>query len=407
MRRQPDASWSANGRKPVSWARAARRVIVALAASHLTEGATPVNAASLTIGFPCESGAERRTILTPALAKQLTDAGFTVIAERGIGTGVFTEDTEYAAAGACLAGPEETWTAPLVLRYKSPAPQDLRRLTTGQHIGALFHAEGDPELLTALAESGVTAWSYEFVAEHGRFPLGRPGGRIAGIQSVLAGAAALQAPGGRGVLLGLADGAAPASVVVIGSGNVGSAAAETAAALGARVTVLTRCESSRAAYCDRAPTGTRTLVNTREMLLECLAGADLVIGAVLVSTWDTPAMITEDDLKVMRPGAVIVDATCGYGPGYLPTAGPVQAPGTPPRTVAGILQVKLDMLPALVPVTATSAYVANATPYLERLARTALQGAQDPAIEAARIAAGGHLVHPVTVQHARIYGLQP
>jgi alanine dehydrogenase len=366
-----------------------------------------MSAVSPTIGFPRESGAERRTILTPALARQLTGAGFTVIAERGIGTGVFTGDAEYAAAGACLAGPEEAWAAPLVLRYKSLDPQDLRRLAAGQHIGALFHAEGDPELLTALAESGVTAWSYEFVAEHGRFPLGRPGGRIAGIQSVLAGAAALQAPGGRGVLLGLAGGAAPASVVVIGSGNVGSAAAETAATLGARVTVLTRCESSRASYCDRAPTGTRTLVNTREALLECLAGADLVIGAVLVSTWDTPAMITENDLTVMRPGAVIVDATCGYGPGYLPTAGPVQAPGAPPRTVAGILHVKLDMLPALVPVTATSAYAANAAPYLERLARTVLEGAQDPAIEAARIAAGGHLVHPVTVQHARIYGLQP
>jgi alanine dehydrogenase len=367
----------------------------------------PVNAASLIIGFPRESGAERRTILTPAMARQLTDAGFTVIAERGIGTGVFTGDGEYAAAGACLADSEETWAASLVLRYKSPDPQDLRRLTAGQHIGALFHAEGDPELLTALAESGVTAWSYEFVAEHGRFPLGRPGGRIAGIQSVLAGAAALQAPGGRGVLLGLADGAAPASVVIIGSGNVGSAAAETAAALGARVTVLARCESSRTAYCGRPAAGTRVLVNTREVLLECLAGADLVIGAILVSTWDTPAMITEDDLKVMRPGAVIVDATCGYGPGYLPTAGPVQAPGAPPRTVAGVLHVKLDMLPALVPVTATSAYVANAAPYLERLARTALQGTRDQAIEAARIAADGRLTHPVTVQHARIYGLQP
>jgi len=367
----------------------------------------PVNAASLTIGFPRESGAERRTILTPALARQFTDAGFTVIAEQGIGTGVFAGDAEYAAAGARLAGPEETWAAPLVLRYKSPDPQDLRRLTVGQHVGALFHAEGDPELLTALAESGVTAWSYEFVAEDGRFPLGRPGGRIAGIQSVLAGAAALQAPGGRGVLLGLADGAAPASVVIIGSGHVGSAAAEAAVALGARVTVLARCESSRAAYSVRAPAGVQVLVNTREVLLECLADADLVIGAILVSTWDTPAMITEDDLRVMRPGAVIVDATCGYGPGYLPTAGPVQAPGAPPRKVAGILHVKLDMLPALVPVTATSAYVANAAPYLERLARTALQDTRDPAIEAAQIATGGHLIHPVAVQHARIYGLQP
>jgi alanine dehydrogenase len=366
-----------------------------------------VDAASTMIGFPRESGTERRTILTPVLARQLTNAGFTVIAEPGIGAGVFIGDDEYTAAGARLAVPDQAWATPLVLRYKSPDPRDLRRLQPGQHVGALFHAEGDPDLLTALQESGATAWSYEFVAEDGRFPLGRPGGRIAGIQAVLAGAGALQAAGGRGVLLGMTDGAEPASVVVIGSGNVGSAAAEAAAALGARVTVLARCESSRHACQDQAPAGVRVLVNTRRALLDCLATADLVIGAILVSTYDTPAMITEEDLEVMRTGAVIVDATCGYGPGYLPTAGLVQGPGDPPREVAGILHVKLDMLPALVPVTATSAYVGNAAPYLERLARTALQGMPDPAIEAARIASGGRLVHPVAVKHARIYGLQP
>jgi len=367
----------------------------------------PVDTASLTIGFPRESGSERRTILTPALARQLASAGFTVTAEPGTGAGVFISDEEYAAAGARLAGPEEAWAAPLVLRYKSPDPADLRRLRPGQHIGALFHAEGDPDLLSALRESGATAWSYEFVAEDGRFLLGRPGGRIAGIQAVLTGASALQAPGGRGVLPGMASGAEPASVVIIGCGNVGAAAAEAAAALGARVTVLARCESSRAAYAGRAPVRTQVLVNTREALLDCLSGADLVIGAILVSTYDTPAMITEDDLRLMRPGAVIVDSTCGYGPGYLPTAGPVQAPGDPPREVAGILHVKLDMLPAFVPVTATSAYVANAAPYLERLARTVLHGTPDPAVEAARIASAGRFVHPVALQHARLYGLQP
>jgi alanine dehydrogenase len=171
--------------------------------------------------------------------------------------------------------------------------------------------------------------------------------------------------------------------------------------------VLGRCQSSRAAYQNRAPAGVQVLVNTRQALLDCLAGADLVIGAILVSTYDTPAMITEADLGLMRTGAVIVDATCGYGPGYLPTAGPVQAPGSPPREVAGILHVKLDMLPALVPVTATIAYSANAAPYLERLARTALLNTPDPAIAAARIASGGHLVHPVALQHARIYRFQP
>lgn len=209
------------------------------------------------------------------------------------------------------------------------------------------------------------------------------------------------------MLLAAVDGAAKANVVVIGSGNVGAAAVETAAAFGANVTVLTHGEPSRADYQRRAPGGVQVLVNTRQTLLECLAEADLVIGAILVSTYDTPAMITEADLAVMRPGAVIVDATCGYGLGYLPAAGPVQAPGNPPHQVSGILHVKVDVFPALVPVTTTSAYVANAAPYLERLARTALLGIPDTAIEAACIACAGQLVHPVLIQHARIYGLQP
>jgi alanine dehydrogenase len=366
-----------------------------------------IRPADLTIGFPRESGTERRTILTPTIARALIAAGFGVIAEPGIGTGVFTSDEEYAAVGAGFADAGRVWSAPLVARYKSPDPDDLKRLSPGQHIAALFHAEGDVALLTALKASGATAWSYEFVTEGGRFPLGRPGGRIAGVQAVLAGAHALQSPHGRGILLGNIAGADPANVVVIGSGNVGASAAHTAAALGARVTVLTRCEQSNAGYLRTAPAGVRAVVNTRETLLESLRHADLVIGAILVSTHDTPPMITETDLGTMRCGAVIVDATCGYGPGYLPTAGPLQHPGGPWHVVTGIVHVKIDVLPALVPLTATAAYTANASPYLERLAKVTLLGGGDQAIEPARIAHAGHLVHPVLIQHARIYGMQP
>ena len=143
--------------------------------------------ADLCIGFPSESGTERRTILTPGLARALIEAGFGVVTEPGIGAGVFTGDEQYAAAGVRLTEPGRVWSAPLLLRYKSPDPANLRHLHPEQHIAALFHAEGDVGLLTALRDCGATAWSYEFVAEHSRFPLGRPGGQIAGVQAVLAG----------------------------------------------------------------------------------------------------------------------------------------------------------------------------------------------------------------------------
>lgn len=99
--------------------------------------------ADLAIGFPRESGAERRTILTPGLARALIAAGFDVVAEPGIGSGAFIGDEEYAAVGVRLTEPGGVWSAPLILRYKSPHPGDLRHLRSEQHIAALFHAEGD------------------------------------------------------------------------------------------------------------------------------------------------------------------------------------------------------------------------------------------------------------------------
>lgn len=361
----------------------------------------------LVIGFPRESTAgDRRTLLTPTVACVLADAGFEVLAEPGIGVGVFCDDAELTAQGVRFAAPDEVWAAPLVLRYKSVNPDELSRLRPGQSIGALFHAEGDPALLTALAASGVSAYSYEFLEEDGRFPMATPGGEIAGIQSILHGAQALQTvQGGRGVLLANVAGAAVPQVVVIGCGTVGSAAARTAAALGARVTVLARSEDSASRYLPGAPLGVRVAVNTPESRSRVLSEADLVVGAILISTFDTPPMITEADLRGMKTGAVIVDATCGYGDGYLPTAGPVQQPGDAPRVAQGVLHVKLDALPALVPVTTTAAYTTNAAQYLVRLARVALSGVSDPAIETARIAQDGRLVHPVCRQHAAFYGV--
>jgi alanine dehydrogenase len=363
--------------------------------------------ADLTIGFPLETKPERRTLLSPGLARALSAAGFGVIAQSGIGAGIYTDDEVFTDASVRFTTEEAVWAAPLVLRYKSPDPADLSRLTPGQGIAALFHAEGDVDLLTALKDTAVTAWSYEFWHEDAVFPLGRPGGQIAGVQAVLAAAQALQHPQGRGVLLAAVAGAPSANVVVIGSGNVGAAAAHTAAALRARVTVLAHTDAARSRFLHTEPTGMRVLVNSPATLREVIADADVVIGAIFISTFDTPPMLNEADLAAMRPGAVIVDATCGYGPGYLPTAGPVQQPGAPPHIVSGILHVKVDVLPALTPVTTSAAYSANATPYLVRLARTALLGVTDPAVESALIATDGTLVHPVLRQHARIYGMQP
>ncbi|KAA2252722.1 hypothetical protein F0L68_34620 [Solihabitans fulvus] len=358
------------------------------------------------IGFPRESTpGDRRTLLTPTVVRLLNEAGFTVLAEPGLALGIGCPDELLAAEGVQFASAEEVWSAPLVLRYKCTDPEDMGRLSPDQSIGGLFHAEGDPGMLAALTVSRATVYSYEFLTEDGQFPLAVAGSQIAGVQAVHLGVQALQLPAGRGVLLGAVTSAEPAEVVVIGCGNVGSAAADTAAALGASVTVLARTEPAAASYRSRTPHGVQVVVNTPSTLARLLTEADLVIGAILISTFDTPPMITEADLATMKPGAVIVDATCGYGPGYLPTAGPTQSPGAPPHVVGGVLHVKVDTLPALVPRTASSAYTAAAAPYLLRLAQHVLHGTEDLAIASACIAHAGELVHLVCRQHAAFYEL--
>jgi alanine dehydrogenase len=270
------------------------------------------------IGCPVEEGETRQTILTTDVATILLASGFRVLAAAGIGDGIGVTNEVYQSLGIEITDDTAAWEARLVLRYRCPAAS-LRNLRPHQGIAALFHAEGDPAALAALAASGAVAWAYELIEDDRCFPLGRTNGEIAGIQAVLMAAHHLQTvAGGPGVLLAAVPGAIRPQVVVIGNGNVGAASARTAAALGAAVTVLAHSRRSAERYTVTAPTGVQVVVNDRAALLQSLMTADVVIGTILVSTFDTPPMITETDLRLMKPGAVIVDATCGYGPGFLP-----------------------------------------------------------------------------------------
>ena len=175
------------------------------------EASVKISTSDAVIGFPRESTpGGRRPLLTPTVARAFIEAGFTVTAEPDIATGIGCPDAVLRSEGVRFADASGVWSAPLVLRYKCTDPEDLALLTARQSIGALFHAEGDSRLLIALTATGVTAYSYEFLAEGGRFPLGKPGGQITGVQAVLLGAQALQSAAGRGVLLGGVPGAEPA-----------------------------------------------------------------------------------------------------------------------------------------------------------------------------------------------------
>jgi alanine dehydrogenase len=190
-------------------------------------------------------------------------------------------------------------------------------------------------------------------------------------------------------------------VLVIGYGNVGGAAARTAHALGAQVTVLGTNPERLRRFQATLP-GVTCRLNSREMLEREVPAADLVIGAILISTYDTEPMIGEDLVSRMRPGSVIVDVTAGYGAGYLPTFDRLTTLPDPVYERFGVLHCKIDAFPAAVPRTATRAVGPVIVPYLIALGRAIYDGTPDPVSAAGRITAAGQITHPEVERHMRM-----
>lgn len=347
---------------------------------------------------------ERRVIVVPRDVPCFTDVGLDVIVQRGAGEAIGLADEKYRAVGADIVEAGEAWAAPVAVKYKAPLPEEYGLLRPDLHLGAIFHAEGDLSLVRALQHSGVTAYSYEmFRTPDGVHPLAAPGGEIAGRMAVLYAAYHLQHHlGGAGVLLGAIPGSRPARVTVIGHGNVGGAAARTATALGAQVTVFGRRQHALRAFAGTIAAGVQCRLLTQAALEEILPCSEVVIGAILESTWDTPALVPSALVARMPPGAVLVDATAGYGPGYLPTFDRHSTAGEPVFERHGVLHCKFDSLPKFVPVTAAYSLSAVAAPYLAAMARAALFEEHDPVSAAGRIIAGGRIVHPVVERHAQM-----
>lgn len=302
---------------------------------------------------------EPRVPLLPDDLGPFREAGYEVLVEKDAGSLVGADNDQYQAAGARIVDQQTAWEeADLVLKYKAPLQHEHRYLRPGLHLCAFLHAEGDPRLVRALCDSGVTAYSYEFFqTADGRFPLAAPGAEISGMLAVqLAANQMASHTGGQGALLGAVVGVRPPRVVVIGHGKAGGAAARMAARLGAHVTVFGRHPARLREFAGTVdPRTVRCRLNEPHALADAVTAADVVIGAILISNYDTPPMITDDLVQQMKPGAIIVDVTAGYGPGYLPTCHPATTPEEPFRRRHGVFHCKIDTMPRMVPLTITRA----------------------------------------------------
>lgn len=351
-----------------------------------------------TVSLVKESKAgEDRVVLLPAEIRSFAQAGFTPLVEAAAGAGVGIEDREYAEVGAQIVSREEAWhESGFVLKYKAPQPEEYHYLRDGLHLGAFFHAEGDKELTEELCSSGVSAFSYEFFeTPEGIFPLSFPGAEVSGKLAIIYAAYHLQSQfGGQGLLLSDVVGARNPRVLVIGYGKAGGAAARMAAALGAEVSVLgTNAERLRA-FQATVPRGVNCYLNSTETLEREILEADVVVGAILISSYDTEPMVTEDLVKKMKPGSIIIDVTCGYGRGYMPSFNQHSGPEQPTYERFGVLHCKFGVMPATVPLTITQAVSHQLTPYLIRLGNALYEGVEDSISHAGRIVHNGAIDHP-------------
>src|SRR5690606_11511668 len=263
-----------------------------------------------------------------------------------------------------------------------------------------LHLAAYPAVAEALCAAGTTALAYETVQRaDGSLPLLAPMSEVAGRLAVQAGARFLEAPqGGRGVLLGGAPGVQPGRVAVIGAGTVGWSSAWIAAGMEAVVDLLDK-DLDRRRFVDQIHMGRITaLASYRGVVERCIAGADLVIGAVLVPGGRAPLVITEAMVKMMKPGSVIVDVAIDQG-GCVETSRETTHQD-PTYVVHDVVHYAVGNVPSAVPATATQALTHATLPYLVDVAVHGPTEAcrRDPALAHGQNVEGGRIVNPAVAE---------
>ena len=272
----------------------------------------------MNIGVVRERGPfDRRVALTPPVVRRLAGAGHTVWVESCAGDGAMFPDTAYMRAGAQIAySPAEViGRADLVTKVSRPTAEEIRYCRPGTAVMAFYHmAVADRDLLDALAEHSLTAIGSEIIQlENGRRPVLAAISEIAGQMTVPIAAHLMRSSsGGRGILLGGTPGVPPARVMVLGAGAVGSAAARTAVAAGARVTAFDIAPSKLRRIIEHVR-GVETCLADPDAIAEAVAGADVVIGAVLVAGTRSPHVVTRAMVETMQPGSAIIDVSIDEG----------------------------------------------------------------------------------------------
>jgi len=350
------------------------------------------------VGVPKEVKVhEYRVAITPAGVHELVGRGHDVVVERGAGLGSSITDDEYRAAGAkLLESADEVWAAAgLVLKVKEPIAEEYHRLRDDLTLFTYLHLAASRPCTDALLAAGTTAIAYETVQlPSGALPLLYPMSEVAGCLAPQVGAHALmRAQGGRGLLLGGVSGVHPADVVVLGAGVSGSNAVAMATGSWADVTVLDTDVDKLRAMDRRYHGRVRTVAANAFEIERAVLGADLVIGAVLVAGARAPRLVSNDLVRRMKPGSVLVDIAIDQGGCFEDSRPTTHAEPTYP--VHDSVFYCVANMPGAVPNTSTHALTSVTLPYVVALADKGWQRAlrEDPVLAPGLNAVGGHLTN--------------
>lgn len=323
------------------------------------------------IGVPKEiKQSENRVAVTPAGVMEFVKGGHTIYVQSTAGVGSGFSDAEYKAAGAkILPTIEDVYgIAEMIIKVKEPIASEYKLIKKDQLLFTYFHFASYEPLTKAMIESGAVCLAYETVESSDRsLPLLIPMSEVAGRMAIQEGAKYLEKPmGGRGILLGGVPGVAPAKVLVLGGGIVGTQAAKMAAGLGARVSILDISLKRLRYLSDVMPANVTTMMSNEYTIRRLIKDHDLIVGGVLVPGAKAPHLITRDMLKEMRPGTVVVDVAVDQG-GCIETCKPTTH-DDPTYVVDGVVHYCVANMPGAVPYTSTIALTNATLPYALQLA---------------------------------------
>ncbi|MFI8708513.1 alanine dehydrogenase [Bacillus sp. NPDC077411] len=323
------------------------------------------------IGVPAEiKNNENRVAMTPAGVVHLIRNNHEVFIQKGAGLGSGFPDEQYVEAGAKIVETaEEAWAMEMVMKVKEPIASEYKYFREGLILFTYLHLAPEPELTKALIENKVAAIAYETVQlENRSLPLLAPMSEVAGRMAAQLGAQFLEKnKGGKGILLAGVPGVKRGKVTIIGGGQAGTNAAKIAVGLGADVTVIDLSADRLRQLDDIFGNQVTTLMSNPYNIAQAVKESDLVIGAVLIPGAKAPKLVTEEMIKSMEPGSVVVDIAIDQG-GIFETTDRITTHDNPTYEKHGVVHYAVANMPGAVPRTSTLALTNVTVPYAVQIA---------------------------------------